>query len=75
MMSLNKNPGNLHVRNIIAECALYTLHIRLSCWFLGLLCAAIASYFFALQVEVFHLKQRLQSMENRAPTPRKPFQV
>ncbi|TKY71997.1 Acyl-CoA-binding domain-containing protein 4 [Spatholobus suberectus] len=30
---------------------------------------------FQLQVEVFHLKQRLQSMENRAPTPRKPFQV
>lgn len=29
---------------------------------------------FQLQVEVFHLKQRLQSMENRAPTPRKPFQ-
>ncbi|KAL2979907.1 hypothetical protein AAZX31_13G198400 [Glycine max] len=28
-----------------------------------------------LQVEVFHLKQRLQSMENRVPTPRKPFQV
>ncbi|KAM0984981.1 hypothetical protein ACFX13_012522 [Malus domestica] len=28
---------------------------------------------FQLQVEVFHLKQRLQSMENRAPTPRKPF--
>ncbi|PSR92637.1 Acyl-CoA-binding domain-containing protein [Actinidia chinensis var. chinensis] len=28
-----------------------------------------------LQVEVFHLKQRLQSMENRAPTPRKPFHV
>ncbi|KAK4759248.1 hypothetical protein SAY87_022379 [Trapa incisa] len=30
---------------------------------------------FQLQVEVFHLKQRLQSMENRAPTPRKPFHV
>ncbi|KAB2062777.1 hypothetical protein ES319_A10G174200v1 [Gossypium barbadense] len=30
---------------------------------------------FQLQVEVFHLKQRLQSMENRAPTPRKPFNV
>ena len=28
-----------------------------------------------MQVEVFHLKQRLQSMENRAPTPRKPFHV
>ncbi|KAK2992019.1 hypothetical protein RJ640_014880, partial [Escallonia rubra] len=28
---------------------------------------------FQLQVEVFHLKQRVQSMENRAPTPRKPF--
>ncbi|KAL6971330.1 hypothetical protein U1Q18_031008, partial [Sarracenia purpurea var. burkii] len=28
-----------------------------------------------LQVEVFHLKQRLQSLENRAPTPRKPFHV
>uniref|UniRef100_A0A7N1A1X9 Acyl-CoA-binding domain-containing protein n=2 Tax=Kalanchoe fedtschenkoi TaxID=63787 RepID=A0A7N1A1X9_KALFE len=28
---------------------------------------------FQLQVEVFHLKQRIQSMENRAPTPRKPF--
>ncbi|CAM8986069.1 unnamed protein product [Rhodiola kirilowii] len=28
---------------------------------------------FQLQVEVFHLKQRLQSIENRAPTPRKPF--
>ncbi|KAI3667158.1 hypothetical protein L6452_42207 [Arctium lappa] len=28
---------------------------------------------FQLQVEVFHLKQRLQSMENRTPTPRKPF--
>ncbi|KAG7028961.1 Acyl-CoA-binding domain-containing protein 4 [Cucurbita argyrosperma subsp. argyrosperma] len=26
-------------------------------------------------VEVFHLKQRLQSMENRAPTPRKPFHM
>ncbi|XP_028109348.1 acyl-CoA-binding domain-containing protein 6-like isoform X1 [Camellia sinensis] len=26
-----------------------------------------------LQVEVFHLKQRLQSVETRAPTPRKPF--
>ncbi|XP_022722057.1 tip elongation aberrant protein 1-like [Durio zibethinus] len=30
---------------------------------------------FQLQVEVFHLKQRLQSMEHRAPTPRKPFNV
>ncbi|KAK3003264.1 hypothetical protein RJ639_018876, partial [Escallonia herrerae] len=30
---------------------------------------------FQLQVEVFHLKQRVQSMENRAPTPRKPFHV
>ncbi|XP_054804605.1 acyl-CoA-binding domain-containing protein 6 [Prosopis cineraria] len=30
---------------------------------------------FQLQVEVFHLKQRLQSMENRAHTPRKPFHV
>ncbi|PON80298.1 BTB-kelch protein [Parasponia andersonii] len=30
---------------------------------------------FQLQVEVFHLKQKLQSMENRAPTPRKPFHV
>ncbi|KAH9610080.1 hypothetical protein KSS87_016705 [Heliosperma pusillum] len=30
---------------------------------------------FQLQVEVFHLKQRLQSLENRASTPRKPFQV
>ncbi|KAJ9154465.1 hypothetical protein P3X46_027795 [Hevea brasiliensis] len=30
---------------------------------------------FQLQVEVFHLKQRLQSMENRVPTPRKPFNV
>ncbi|KAF3782266.1 Acyl-CoA-binding domain-containing protein 4 [Nymphaea thermarum] len=30
---------------------------------------------FQLQVEVFHLKQRLQSLENRAPTPRKPFNV
>ncbi|XP_028751548.1 acyl-CoA-binding domain-containing protein 6 isoform X1 [Neltuma alba] len=30
---------------------------------------------FQLQVEVFHLKQRLQSVENRAPTPRKPFHV
>lgn len=28
---------------------------------------------FQLQVEVFHLKQRLQSMENRTQTPRKPF--
>ncbi|KAK8965901.1 hypothetical protein KSP40_PGU008703 [Platanthera guangdongensis] len=28
---------------------------------------------FQLQVEVFHLKQRLHSLENRAPTPRKPF--
>lgn len=28
---------------------------------------------FQLQVEVFHLKQRLQSLENRTPTPRKPF--
>ncbi|RVX22361.1 hypothetical protein CK203_001500 [Vitis vinifera] len=31
--------------------------------------------FINVQVEVFHLKQRLQSMENRAPTPRKPFHV
>ncbi|KAF8387894.1 hypothetical protein HHK36_026556 [Tetracentron sinense] len=30
---------------------------------------------FQLQVEVFHLKQRLQSLENRAPTPRKPFHM
>uniref|UniRef100_A0A2P2LZ11 Acyl-CoA binding protein n=1 Tax=Rhizophora mucronata TaxID=61149 RepID=A0A2P2LZ11_RHIMU len=30
---------------------------------------------FQLQVEVFHLKQRLQSLESRVPTPRKPFQV
>ncbi|KAK7331341.1 hypothetical protein VNO77_25563 [Canavalia gladiata] len=30
---------------------------------------------FQLQVEVFHLKQRLQSMEKRAPTPRKPFHL
>ncbi|XP_028781443.1 acyl-CoA-binding domain-containing protein 6-like [Neltuma alba] len=30
---------------------------------------------FQLQVEVFHLKQRLQSIENRTPTPRKPFHV
>lgn len=30
---------------------------------------------FQLQVEVFHLKQRLQPLENRAPTPRKPFHV
>ncbi|XP_038972198.1 acyl-CoA-binding domain-containing protein 6 [Phoenix dactylifera] len=30
---------------------------------------------FQLQVEAFHLKQRLQSMENRAPTPRKPFHI
>ncbi|KAL5541810.1 hypothetical protein UlMin_009520 [Ulmus minor] len=30
---------------------------------------------FQLQVEVFHLKQRLQSMENRAGTPRKPYHV
>nr|XP_043609213.1 acyl-CoA-binding domain-containing protein 5 [Erigeron canadensis]XP_043609214.1 acyl-CoA-binding domain-containing protein 5 [Erigeron canadensis] len=28
---------------------------------------------FQLQVEVFHLKQRLQSMDNRTPTPRKPY--
>ncbi|KAJ0626134.1 putative kelch-type beta propeller [Helianthus annuus] len=28
---------------------------------------------FQLQVEVFHLKQRLQSMENRTSTPRKPY--
>uniref|UniRef100_A0A0D9XUW4 Acyl-CoA-binding domain-containing protein n=1 Tax=Leersia perrieri TaxID=77586 RepID=A0A0D9XUW4_9ORYZ len=27
---------------------------------------------FQLQVEVFHLKQRLQTMEGRSPTPRKP---
>ncbi|XP_061349190.1 acyl-CoA-binding domain-containing protein 4 [Gastrolobium bilobum] len=30
---------------------------------------------FQLQYEVFHLKQRLQSVENRASTPRKPFHV
>ncbi|KAJ1427274.1 Kelch-type beta propeller [Sesbania bispinosa] len=30
---------------------------------------------FQLQYEVFHLKQRLQSMENRSSTPRKPFHV
>ncbi|KAG5580211.1 hypothetical protein H5410_050838 [Solanum commersonii] len=30
---------------------------------------------FQLQVEVFHLKQRLQSLQNRSPTPRKPFHV
>ncbi|WOL03325.1 acyl-CoA-binding domain-containing protein 4 [Canna indica] len=30
---------------------------------------------FQLQVEVFHLKQRLQSIECRAPTPRKPFPI
>ncbi|XP_058076601.1 acyl-CoA-binding domain-containing protein 6 isoform X2 [Magnolia sinica] len=30
---------------------------------------------FQLQVEVFHLKQRLQPVENRAPTPRKPFHM
>ncbi|XP_011627422.1 acyl-CoA-binding domain-containing protein 5 isoform X2 [Amborella trichopoda] len=30
---------------------------------------------FQLQVEVFHLKQRLQSVENRAPTPRKPYHI
>ncbi|KAJ0980687.1 hypothetical protein J5N97_008942 [Dioscorea zingiberensis] len=30
---------------------------------------------FQLQVEVFHLKQRLQAMENRVPTPRKPFHM
>ncbi|CAN0855894.1 Acyl-CoA-binding domain-containing protein 6 [Linum grandiflorum] len=30
---------------------------------------------FQLQVEVFHLKQRLQSLENRAPSPRKPYHV
>ncbi|CAL1413296.1 unnamed protein product [Linum trigynum] len=30
---------------------------------------------FQLQVEVFHLKQRLQSLENRAPNPRKPCHV
>ncbi|XP_021751068.1 acyl-CoA-binding domain-containing protein 4-like [Chenopodium quinoa] len=29
---------------------------------------------FQLQYEVFHLKQRLQSLENRTSTPRKPFQ-
>ncbi|KAG6487508.1 hypothetical protein ZIOFF_056095 [Zingiber officinale] len=28
---------------------------------------------FQLQVEVFHLKQRLQSLDSRAPTPKKPF--
>ncbi|KAM0948591.1 putative kelch-type beta propeller [Dioscorea sansibarensis] len=30
---------------------------------------------FQLQVEVFHLKQRLQTMEIRVPTPRKPFHM
>ncbi|XLS79520.1 hypothetical protein HN51_063745 [Arachis hypogaea] len=30
---------------------------------------------FQLQYEVFHLKQRLQSVENREPTPRKPFDL
>ncbi|CAN1857581.1 Acyl-CoA-binding domain-containing protein 6 [Linum perenne] len=30
---------------------------------------------FQLQVEVFHFKQRLQSLENRASTPRKPYHV
>ncbi|WOL16461.1 acyl-CoA-binding domain-containing protein 4 [Canna indica] len=30
---------------------------------------------FQLQVEVFHLKQRFQSIDNRAPTPRKPFRM
>lgn len=30
---------------------------------------------FQLQVEVFHLKQRLQSLENRVPTPRKPYHM
>lgn len=30
---------------------------------------------FQLQVEVYHLKQRLESMENRAPTPRKPLHM
>ncbi|KAM7467076.1 hypothetical protein LguiB_014638 [Lonicera macranthoides] len=30
---------------------------------------------FQLQVEVFHLKQRMQSMETQAPTPRKPYHV
>lgn len=30
---------------------------------------------FQLQVEVFHLKQRLQSVENRSSTPRKPFHM
>uniref|UniRef100_A0A1D1XQR5 Acyl-CoA-binding domain-containing protein 4 n=1 Tax=Anthurium amnicola TaxID=1678845 RepID=A0A1D1XQR5_9ARAE len=30
---------------------------------------------FQLQVEVFHLKQRLQSLDSRAPTPRKPFHM
>ncbi|XP_057752402.1 acyl-CoA-binding domain-containing protein 6-like isoform X2 [Arachis stenosperma] len=30
---------------------------------------------FQLQYEVFHLKQRLQSVENREPTPRKPFHL
>ncbi|URE04498.1 kelch repeat protein [Musa troglodytarum] len=30
---------------------------------------------FQLQVEVFHLKQRWQSGDHRAPTPRKPFQM
>ncbi|CAO2149997.1 unnamed protein product [Urochloa humidicola] len=30
---------------------------------------------FQLQVEVFHLKQRVQTMEGRSPTPRKPQNV
>ncbi|KAG0473297.1 hypothetical protein HPP92_015154 [Vanilla planifolia] len=30
---------------------------------------------FQLQVEVFHLKQRLQTLEGRTPTPRKPFHL
>ncbi|XP_057771991.1 uncharacterized protein LOC130991673 [Salvia miltiorrhiza] len=30
---------------------------------------------YQLQLEVFHLKQRLQSLESRAPTPRKPYQM
>lgn len=30
---------------------------------------------FQLQVEVFHLKQRFQSLENRSPTTRKPYRM
>ncbi|XP_072976434.1 uncharacterized protein [Typha angustifolia] len=30
---------------------------------------------FQLQVELFHLKQRLQSVDNRAQTPRKPYHL